>query len=445
MKITNQAKSLPLPPGDLGLPIIGQDRKLRQNPQHFREELYQKHGAICKTRLIGQNYIYLHGYEAVKFVLTNEDKYFVNTSFPNSKKIFGETNIGMLTGEEHKKRRQLLAKALKNQALTAYINTIQDITQSYLEKWVKSEGWDLCAELNSYSLDLFLKLLLGLDSGSEQEISNYLRTMSSGLIAIPVPLPWTKFGQALDKKEKLFVQVETIIIKRQEEKNFGSDILGVILAVQEQTNNNLTLRELAEQIVNLLLLGRNELSSALTSFLMLTIQYPKVLESLQSEQEQLDKLEPLSLDKLKKMVYLEQVIKEVLRQAPPVSSGLRKVIQDCSFQGWRIPRGWNVIYQISSVLQDPDIYQQPEKFNPERFNLINAEDKKKPFCYVPFGGGVRECLGKEFAYLVIKIFVSSLLNNYSWKFKEDQDLTINKFPVSRPASNKVEVYFSKRL
>ncbi|MDJ0649144.1 MAG: cytochrome P450 [Xenococcaceae cyanobacterium MO_188.B19] len=443
MKITNHAKSLPLPPGDLGLPLIGMDKTFLQNPQHFREELYQKYGAISKTRLRGKNYIYLYGYEAVKFVLINEDKYFVNTSFPNSKKIFGNTNIGMLRGEEHKNRRQLLAKALKNKALNGYINTIQDLTQNYFTRWIQSEVSDLSAQLNYYSLDLFLKLLLGIDSGSQTEINNYLRTMGSGLIAIPLPLPWTKFGQALDRKKILFAEFETIINQRQQENNRGSDILGVLLEVQKQTGNNLSSRELAEQIVNLLLLGRNELTSALTSFLMLTIQYPSVLESLKIEQEQLDKSEPLSLEKLKKMVYLEQVIKEVLRQAPPVSGGLRQVIQDCSFQEWRIPQGWNVVYQITSVLEDPDIYEQPEKFNPERFNPINAEDKKKPFCYLPFGGGVRECIGKEFAFLVIKIFVSILINNYSWKFKQNQNLTINKFPVSRPAS-KVAICFSKQ-
>ncbi|MGK7950835.1 MAG: cytochrome P450 [Xenococcaceae cyanobacterium] len=443
MKTIARTKSLPLPPGDLGLPIIGQDRKFRQNPQQFREELYRKHGAIYKTRLRGQNYIYLHGYEAVKFVLVNEDKYFVNTTFPNSKKIFGNTNIGMLTGEEHKNRRKLLAKALKSNVLDRYVNTIKDLTHHYLEKWTKSNSIDLYSELNNYSLDLFLKLLLGLDSGSQGEINNHLKTMGSGLIAIPLPLPSTKFGRALESKKRLFAQIETIIIQRQQENYRDSDILGVLLAVQEQTGKSLSLRELAEQIVNLLLLGRNELTSALTSFLMLTSQYPNVLESLQNEQEKLNKLEPLSLDKLKKMVYLEQVIKEVLRQAPPVSGGLRKVIRDCSFDGFRIPQGSNVAYHISSILQDPNIYQKPEQFNPERFNSTNAEDKQKPFCYVPFGGGARECMGKEFAYLVIKIFVSILVNNYNWKFKEDRDLTINLFPVARPAS-KIEAYFSKR-
>ncbi len=201
------------------------------------------------------------------------------------------------------------------------------------------------------------------------------------------------------------------------------------------------MREIAEQMVNILSLGRKELSSALSSFLILTSDHSDVLKSLQIEQEKLDSSEPLSLAKLNKMVYLEQVIKEVLRLAPPVSAGLREVIQDCSFQGFRIPKGWNVTYQVSSVLEDPEIYKEPEKFNPERFNTANAEDKKKPLCYIPFGGGARECIGKEFAYLVIKIFISTLLDNCSWKFKENQDLTINKFPVARPA-NKIEVCFT---
>ncbi|RQH20972.1 cytochrome P450 [Okeania hirsuta] len=196
-------------------------------------------------------------------------------------------------------------------------------------------------------------------------------------------------------------------------------------------------------MVSLLSLGRKELSSALTSFLILTSEDLDVLKSLQIEQEKLDTSEPLSLAKLKKMVYLEQVIKEVLRLAPPVSGGLREVIQDCSFQGFRIPKGWNVAYGISSVLQDPEIYKQPEIFNPERFNSTNAEDKKKPLCYIPFGGGARECIGKEFAYLVIKIFISALLDNCNWKFKENQDLTINTFPVARPA-HKIEVCFTPK-
>ncbi len=440
----NPISSLPLPPGNLGLPFIGQNKVFQKNYEDYIKEIYEKYGPIYKTRLLGKKFIYFQGYEAVKFVLTNENKYFTSPIiFKNYKRIFGQTDITWLAGKEHRDRQKLLAKALKNKVLDNYIDTIHNLSQSYFLKWMKSNYVDLYFEINNYTLDLVLKLLLGIDSASESEIGNYLKDMRSGLNTIPLAFPWTKLGRALKSKDKLFNQFEEIIVKRQKESDFGSDVLGILLTVQEQTNNELTVIEIAEQMVNLLSLGRKELTSALTSFLILTSEHLDVLKLLQIEQEKLDSLEPLSLAKLKKMVYLEQVIKEVLRLAPPVSGGLREVIQDCSFQGFRIPKGWDIVYRISSVLQDPEIYEQPERFNPERFNPANAEDKKKPLCYIPFGGGARECIGKEFAYLVIKIFISTLLDNCSWKFKENQDLTINTFPVARPA-HKIEVCFTPK-
>jgi cytochrome P450 len=441
----NLPSSLPLPPGNLGLPFIGQNKIFQKNSQDYIKEIYQKYGSLYKTRILGKKFICVQGYEAVKFVLTNENKYFTAPIIfnKNYQRIFGKTDITWLVGQEHRDRQKVLAKALKNKVLDNYIHTIHNLSQGYFEKWIKSNYVDLYFELNNYTLDIVLKLLLGIDSASESEIGNYLKDMSSGLNTIPLAFPWTKLGRALKSKDKLFNQFEQIIVKRQKESDFGSDVLGILLTVQKQTNQELTVREIVEQMVNLLSLGRKELSSALTSFLILTSEHLDVLKLLQMEQEKLDRSEPLSLAKLKKMVDLEQVIKEVLRLAPPVSGGFREVIQDCSFQGFRIPKGWNIAYQITSVLQDPEIYEQPERFNPERFNPANAEDKKKPLCYIPFGGGARECIGKEFAYLVIKIFISALLDNCSWKFKENQDLTINTFPVARPA-HKIEVCFTPK-
>ncbi|MGD1717635.1 cytochrome P450 [Dapis sp. BLCC M172] len=447
----NPVYSLPLPPGNLGLPFFRQNKKIQKNHQNIIEEIYQKYGPIYKTRLLGKKFILFQGYEAVKFVVTNGNQYFTSANknqyftstevFRNYQIIYGQSDITVLVDKEHIDRQKLLSKTLKNKVLDNYINTIHNLSHSYFSKWIKYDFVDLYFEINNYTLDLVSKLLLGIDCGSKTEIGNYLKDMISGLNTIPLAFPWTKLGRALKSKDKLFHQFEQIIIKRQQESDFGSDVLGILLTVQQQTNNKLTVREIVEQMVNLLALGRKELSSALTSFLILTSEHSDVLKSLQIEQEKLDRAEPLSLAKLKKMVYLEQVIKEVLRLAPPVSCGFRQVIQDFSFQGFRIPKGWYISYQVNSVLQDPEIYDQPERFNPERFNTANAEDKKKPFCYIPFGGGARECIGKEFAYLVIKIFISSLLDNCSWKFKENQDLTINKFPVARPA-NKIEVCFT---
>ena len=109
-------RSLPLPPGNLGLPIIGSTLTLMRRPK-FREENRQKYGDIFKTRYLGMNFIYLYGKEANKFILSNENKYFVNSSFPNSKKIFATNNLTWQRGEKHKQSRKILSQAFHDRAI----------------------------------------------------------------------------------------------------------------------------------------------------------------------------------------------------------------------------------------------------------------------------------------------------------------------------------------
>ena len=133
-------------------------------------------------------------------------------------------------------------------------------------------------------------------------------------------------------------------------------------------------------------------------------------------------------------------IKEVLRFIPPVGGGFRETIQDCEFNGYLIPKGWSFLYQVGKTHRDSSLsgltqivslntiysvwcamlplriaslrksclYREPERFDPDRFAPDRAEDKQKRFGYIPFGGGLRECLGKEFAKLEMKIFAAML-------------------------------------
>lgn len=150
----------------------------------------------------------------------------------------------------------------------------------------------------------------------------------------------------------------------------------------------------------------------------------------------------INADTLKKMPYLDAVMKEVLRFVPPVGGAFRKVKQDFEYKGFRIPQGWTVIYQINQSHQDETVYSDPDTFNPDRF-LENAQEKAKLFSYVPFGGGMRECLGKEYARLEMKIFGAMLLRQYRWELLPNQDLSLIKVPTPNPRDGlKVRFYRS---
>ena len=90
------------------------------------------------------------------------------------------------------------------------------------------------------------------------------------------------------------------------------------------------------------------------------------------------------------------------------------------------------MYQIGKTHQEQNIYKNPENFEPQKFDIDRAEDKSKPFSYVPFGGGIRECLGKEFAKLEMKIFAALLLRGYEWELVPGQDLDLVMIPTPRP-------------
>lgn len=423
--------SLPLPPGRFGLPWIGETLQFLRDPQ-FANKRHQKYGAIFKTRILGRPTVVLRTPEANRFVLTNENQYFVVAWPPSTKRLLGPLALAVQTGEEHKKRRQILAQAFQPRALAGYIQTMEQITQRHLQQWVQQGRFAWYPRLRSYTFDVACKLLIGLDAASKQPLGQWFETWCEGLFTIPLALPWTKFGRAWRCRHLLLAELEKTIRQRQQEANPGNDALGLLLQAQDDQGNRLSIEELKDQVLLLLFAGHETLTSALASFCLLLAQHPQVRDRVRAELQQFPSQSPLTLEQLKQMHYLEQVLQEVLRFIPPVGGGFRQVIRPCAFQGYQIPQGWSVLYQISQTHRDRALYPQPEQFDPDRFDPQHPERAGKPFSYLPFGGGLRECLGKEFARLEMKVFAVHLVRGYDWELLPGQDLEMAATPTPHP-------------
>ncbi len=272
---------------------------------------------------------------------------------------------------------------------------------------------------------------MGSDAGSETKLAILFEEWVKGLFTIPLSLPWTKFGKALRCREELLKHIEEIVLRRQQQKDLGEDALGILLQARDEEGNSLPLDELKDQILLLLFAGQETLTLAIASFCLLISQHPNVLDRPRDEQKAFCEA-PLTTENLKQMVYLDQVLKEVMRLIPPVGGGFREVIEDCEFGGYSIPIGWMIQYNIGNTHKDENLYPDHKSFDPERFSSENAVDKQKRFGYVPFGGGMRECLGKEFARLEMKIFAAMLLRGYQWELLPEQDLSLVAVPTPHP-------------
>ena len=428
---TEKLQSLPLPSGNFGWPLIGETISFLRDG-NFAKKRLARYGPVFKTKLFGSPTVMMIGAEANQFLFQNENKYFVSTWPKSTSTLLGPASLAVQTGSFHQKRRKLLAQAFQPRALASYIPTMEQITARYLEKWQGLGCFTWYPELRNYTFDIASTLLVGMEQGSQTALGTLFETWCAGLFTIPIALPWTNFGKALRAREGMLKQIEKIVCQRQQEQNPGNDALGILLQAQDEEGNSLSLAELKDQVLLLLFAGHETLTSAIASFCLLIAQHPEVLVRLGEEQKQFDHSQPLSMEQLKQMVYLEQILKEVLRLIPPVGGGFRQVIQDCEFKGYLIPKGWIAQYRILETHKDTSIYMEQEVFDPERFASERTEDKQKNFCYIPFGGGLRECLGREFAKLEMKIFAALLVRNYKWELLPEQDLAMVVMPTPHP-------------
>ncbi|MCC3407359.1 MAG: cytochrome P450 [Microcoleus sp. PH2017_10_PVI_O_A] len=431
-----------LPPGTFSLPLIGDTLNFLQDSQ-FAKKRHQQYGPIFKTSIFGQPTVFVSGSEANLFVLSHENQYFVMSWPPSMKALLGPLSLALQTGSEHQNRRKLLYQAFQPRALAGYIGGMEDITGRYLERWTQMSEFAWYPELRNYTFDVASKLLVGIDAGSETALGHYFETWCEGLFSIALDVPWTKFGKAKKCRNLLLLELEKIIRDRQQDMGEGNDALSLLISARDDDGNNLSLEELKDQVLLLLFAGHETLTSAIASFCLLLAQNPDVMAKVRAEQQQFSATEPLDLEQLKQMTYLEQVMREVLRLVPPVGGGFRRVIQACEFGGYEIPQGWSVLYEINQTHQDSSVYPEPDRFDPDRFSLERSTNAK-PFSYVPFGGGLRECLGKEFARLEMKLFVARMVRECEWDLLPDQDLNLIRVPTPHPRDG-LRVKFRQKI
>ena len=433
-----------VPPGKFGLPFIGETIEFFSDP-NFAAKRHQEYGPIFKTKLLGQPTVFLSGLNGNKFVLGNENTLF-EASWPTStRKLLGPYSVSTQMGEVHRSRRKILAQAFMPRALAGYIPSMMAKVKHYCDQWEQTQSFSWYPELRNLTLDIACELFVGIEEGSRRSLGHNFETWVQGLFSIPLPLPWTVFGKSLKARTALLVEIGEIIQQRKSQTANSSDTpkdaLSLLINAKDENGNTLSDTELQDQILTLLFAGHETLTSNMTSFCQQMAMHPEVFTCLREEVDQFSG-QPLTLERLKEMSYLEKVLQEVMRFTPPVGGGFRKIIKECQFEEFTFPEGWQVIYEINTTHEDPELYPEAEKFNPDRFETDTLTAISK-YGFLPFGGGFRECIGKEFARLEIKLFAIYLIENYEWQLEPNQDLSPAIAPTPYPKDG-LKVTFQKR-
>lgn len=434
VQMRQQLKSAEEMPGRYGLPFIGETLELFGTEELYYWRHFQRYGSVFKTRILGQKVAFLIGPDANRLLLLEQADHFSSRlGWEFLEPLFGN-GILLQDGQEHARTRRLMYPAFHGKAIASYFDTIQTIVQNFLKDWGERGTIPLTSDFRKLTLIVASRLFLGTQTDSEvEQTSQWFTQLIAGRLALlRLDTPFTLYGRSQAARRKLQAFLRTTIAERQRQGNLhqSRDILGLLLAAEDEEGNHLSETEVINQALLLLFAG-HETTATLLSWLLFELgSHPEWRDRLRLEQAEVVGNEPLSLSHLKQFPQLTYALKEAERLYPPVYSIPRGVVKDIEYAGYHIPAGWYV--DVSPMLTHhlPELYPNPELFDPDRFAPPREEDKKHPFALIGFGSGPHSCLGFEFAQMEMKIILSTLLRHYDWTVTPEREAIA---PVRQPS------------
>jgi retinoid hydroxylase len=448
----------PLPPGSMGEPVIGDVRTYMKDPVGFLWERYHRHGRIFKTYL-GKPTVFMIGPEANEFILHDRrDCFSVGKAWPNFLRfMLGEGAMSMKDGEAFLRMRSAIAPSFAAETLSRSFPSMQESVKVRLQDWTKAGLITFFPEVKALMNEVMCEWIMGIserleERGKLQGLWQALTDVPEGRRDIPSggdlprPRPDSYTVEARSKlraKFQLRRYLEGVVAERR--KTPTLDAISLMCQARDKTNRRLTTSEIISQTLTLLTAGNDSTAATATWFLYAVGRHTAVLARLRSELEAVIGDGPFTWQHLKQLPYLTCVLKEVERVHPVALAPARVVERPFIFDGYRVPARWVVRYCILLSHFLPEVFADPEKFDPDRFAPPREEDRRTPYSLVGFGAGPRHCTGKPFALLFMQTLAVTALRHYDWSILPNQDLTpvLDNRTTFKPRS-RLKVQFSAR-
>ncbi|CAH9103526.1 unnamed protein product [Cuscuta epithymum] len=273
------------------------------------------------------------------------------------------------------------------------------------------------------------------DPNQINKLSALFNIFLKGVISLPLNVPGTRFYRAIRATNLIREELLAIVKKRREKMrqngtSTANDLLSHLLLTPGDDGNFMSELHIVNNIIMLLFAGHDTSSVTIALLVKKLGELPHVYEKVLKEQREIASSkevgEFLNWNDIQKMKYSWNVASEVMRLYPPVFGAFREALEDISYEGYDIPKGWKFYWNAPITHLNKSLFQDPMNFDPLRFE----GDGPPPYTYVPFGGGPRMCLGKEFARLEILVFLHNLIKRFRWSLLvPDEKVQYDPMPI----------------
>lgn len=437
-----------LPPGPRGYPVVGVLPQVLKNPLETLTSAARRYGGVVNLGSYrpGRRVILISRPEPLKYVLQERYRAYGRVSSRFSH-LLGRSMV-TLSGESWLERRRLVQPVFHAKYLAGFASLITDKTSSLIEQWwpaaARGAEIDITVEMLKLARDIIVRILFGLDlsiAGSEEvELQKSLATSLSYVTFLssvnPIPL-WAPtprnraFRQAIRTFDRI---VYRIIDERRRNPEGERDLMTLLLNARDQeTGEGMTDRQLRDESLAMFIAGHETTAYALAWTWYLLSQHPEVERRLHAEVDDALGGRLPTVEDLPRLAYTRSVMMESMRLYPPGWLDSRSLITDeeDEIDGYVISRKSLVFYSPFVTHRLPDLWENPDAFDPERFTPDRIA-KLPQFTYIPFGAGPRQCIGKHLAEMETCLTIALVAQRYCLRLAPGTRIDLEPLLTLRP-------------
>jgi len=394
-----------LPPGPR-MPRALQTAIWSRQAQWFLEQSRARFGRMFTVKIAYEgDWVLLSDPELVKQVFTGDPRVFhAGEGNQILRPILGENSVLVLDEKKHIAQRKLLLPPFHGERMQAYGEQMADIAAREIESWPTGVPYKLRPRMQAITLEIVLETVFGVHGGERmgplrEALRDFLDLTTDPKVLLPVLAVGPDRINRIPAFRRRTERVDRLIGQEMAERRAAEDlaeredVLSMLLLARHEDGSPMSDAEIRDELLTLLVAGHETTATALSWAMERLTRHPEKLERLRAEVEAGEE------------EYLTATIQETLRLRPVIVVVLRKLTEPVELGGYELPAGASVAPCIHLIHRDPEIYPEPHSFRPERF----LDNPPGTYTWIPFGGGVRRCLGAAFAQFEMAVVLRELV------------------------------------
>ncbi|CAH8324392.1 unnamed protein product [Eruca vesicaria subsp. sativa] len=436
-----------LPPGPPALPLVGNIFQIGLNPHRSLAVFSKTYGPIMSLKLGRSTAVVISSPEAAKEALKTHDPALSARTFNDPVRAFDHHThsvVWMPASDHWRFLRKILAKHMFSPKT---LDGIQSIRMRKVEELVslvntyceRGEAIDMARAYFVTSFNIISNALFSVDLATFNSNSSSFKFYETVVHIMEISGKanagdYFRFLRFLDLQgirkeatlcmEKLFRVFQEFIDDRvakrlsQTEASTTTDILDSLLDITQQNQEEFTMKDMKHLLFDMFVAGTDTNASTMEWVMTELLRNPEKMVRAQSEIRQvIGEDGVLGESDIPKLSYLQAIVKETLRLHPPLPIIPRKSESDVQILGFLVPRNTQVLVNLWAMGQDSSVWENPMKFEPERFLSREIDVRGKDFELIPFGSGRKMCPGISMALTTMHMVLASLLYSYDWKLQ----------------------------